>query len=113
MGFFIALFSTLVFACVIGVFVTVFVRGISQWNKNNHAPRLTVAATVVAKRAHVSHHHHDHHVSTSTGYYVTFEVQSGDRMELHVPANEYGYLIEGDQGDLTFQGTRYLGFTRT
>ena len=26
--------------------------------------------------------------------------------------DEYGLLVEGDQGLLTFQGTRYLGFER-
>ena len=33
-------------------------------------------------------------------------------MELHVAGHEYGMLIEGDQGMLSFQGTRYLGFER-
>jgi hypothetical protein len=52
------------------------------------------------------------HHSTSTSYYVTFEFESGDRLELHVPHSEFGYLIEGDMGRLTFQGTRYKGFQR-
>ena len=26
--------------------------------------------------------------------------------------SEFGLLVEGDRGDLTFQGTRYLGFVR-
>ena len=111
---------TLVFVIVIGMFIVVAVKGISQWNKNNHSPRLTVPATIVAKRTNVSHHHHHnhagtgmHHSSTSTTYYVTFEVESGDRMELHVAGSEYGMLIDGDRGNLTFQGTRYLGFERT
>jgi hypothetical protein len=43
---------------------------------------------------------------------VTFEVESGDRMELHISAQEYGLLAEGDMGKLTFQGTRYHGFER-
>ena len=101
-------------------FIVIAVKGISQWNKNNHSPRLTVPATIVAKRTNVSHHHHHnhggtgmHHTSTSTSYYVTFQVESGDRMELHVAGSEYGMLIEGDHGNLTFQGTRYLGFERT
>ena len=38
--------------------------------------------------------------------------ESGDRMELHLSGQEYGLLIEGDRGNLTFQGTRYLGFER-
>lgn len=62
------------------------------WNKNNHSPRLTVPAAVVAKRTDVSHSStpnagdptgaHGYHTSTSTSYYVTFQVESGDRMEL-------------------------------
>ena len=44
---------------------------------------------------------------------VTFEFESGDRLELHVASNEYGYLVEGDMGKLTFQGTRYKNFERT
>ena len=108
----------LVFLLFIGVFVSIFVKGISQWNKNNNSPRLTVPATVVAKRTNVSHSHHHHgaghgmHSSSSTSYYVTFEFESGDRMELHVAGHEYGLLVEGDSGSLTFQGTRYLGFVR-
>ena len=47
-----------------------------------------------------------------TTYYVTFQVESGDRMEFTVEGSEYGMLIEGDHGKLTFQGTRYLGFER-
>ena len=105
----------LVAVFVIGVFVVTFIRGIGQWNKNNNSPRLTVPATVVSKRANVSHHHHageHHHSHTSTSYYVTFEVESGDRMELHMSGTEYGLLVEGDKGRLSFQGTRYLGFER-
>ena len=45
-------------------------------------------------------------------FYVTFEVESGDRMELSVVGSEFGLLVEGDKGRLTFQGTRYLGFER-
>ena len=113
------LFS-LMFLLVFGIFLVTIINGLKQWNKNNHSPRLTVPATVVSKRTNVSHHHHhDHgaghmgHSSTSTSYYVTFQVESGDRMELHMTGQEYGLLVEGDRGRLTFQGTRYLGFERT
>ena len=116
MGFgFFGLFEfmfVIVFVMVFGIFLFMGVKGISQWNKNNHSPRLTVPATVVTKRS--SHHHggaNGHHHS-STSYYVTFQVESGDRMELHVEGTEYGLLVEGDHGRLTFQGTRYLGFER-
>ncbi|MBR5306594.1 MAG: DUF2500 domain-containing protein [Oscillospiraceae bacterium] len=108
---------TIVFIIVIGTFIDTAIRGIGQWNKNNNSPRLTVPATVVTKRTNVTRHHHGgtnghHHHHTSTTYYVTFQVESGDRMELHVSGAEYGMLAEGDNGRLTFQGTRYHGFER-
>ncbi len=113
---------SLVFFTIMGVFIVTFVKGITEWNKNNNSPRLTVAASVVAKRTHVSHHRHanagdvtgahGYHTSSSTRYYVTFQVESGDRMELSMNGNEFGLLIEGDHGKLSFQGTRYLGFER-
>lgn len=108
----------IVFGLVIIIFIVTAVRGLAQWNRNNNSPVLTVDARVVAKRTSVSHHHHHHndsmhHTSTSTYYYVTFEFESGDRLELHVPGSEYGYLVEGDMGRLTFQGTRYKGFERS
>lgn len=108
---------SIVFIIVIGMFVVTAIKGIGQWNKNNNSPRLTVPATVVAKRTNVSHHNHagtngHHHHSTSTTYYVTFQVESGDRMELHLSGHEFGMLAEGDKGKLSFQGTRYLGFER-
>ena len=104
---------SLVFLLVIGTFIVIAVKGISQWNKNNHSPRLTVPATVLTKRTNVTRHHNHGHMGGSTTYYVTFQVESGDRMELQLQGHEYGLLVEGDQGRLTFQGTRYLGFERS
>lgn len=112
----------IIFVTIIGMFIFTAAKGIGTWNKNNNSPRLTVSAVVVAKRMDVSHHHHanagdvtsahGHHVSTSTWYYATFQVESGDRMEFSVSGAEYGLLAEGDQGKLAFQGTRYLSFER-
>lgn len=119
------MFSVIPVIIVIGfifVFGTIIVRGVKgarQWKRNNDSPVLSVSATVVAKRADVSYHHHHHHdmntvnhTTSSTTYYVTFQVESGDRMEFDVRDTEYGLLVEGDAGTLTFQGTRYLGFER-
>lgn len=113
---------TIVFVLIVGFMIVNIVRGIGQWNKNNHSPRLTVTATVVSKRMDVSHHQHanagdasgahGYHTTTSTSYFVTFQVASGDRMEFHVNGQEYGMIVEGDCGQLSFQGMRYLGFER-
>ena len=98
------------------VFIVILVKIIGQWHNNNQSPRLTVPAVVVAKRGHTTHHHDAGNLShshSSHTYYVTFQFESGDRLELHVPSSQFGYLVEGDRGNLTFQGTRFLGFERT
>ena len=110
------IFFFIIFALVIATFAAAAVRGVTRWNRNNHSPRLTVPARVVGKREEVhSHHHHQEahlHTHYSTSYYATFEVESGDRLELAVSGGESGMLSEGDQGLLTFQDTRFLGFER-
>ena len=100
------------FVFILGMIIMTFAKSIRQEHKNNSSPRLTVSARVIAKRDQVSVHHHEHRRHTSTRYFVTFEVESGDRMELQLSGVEYGLLIEGDQGKLTFQGTRFLNFER-
>lgn len=103
----------LVFLVVLGMILFTVVSNLRTWGKNNASPRLTVPATVVAKRTNVSRHHTDNTMShTFTTYYATFQVESGDRMELEVDGSDYGMLVEGDTGKLSFQGTRYLGFER-
>lgn len=103
----------IVFTVVLGTIVVTLVRSLLQWNKNNNSPKLTVDANIVAKRTHVSRRGSMDNTMHHTTYYVTFQVESGDRMELNVTGQEYGMLIEGDHGKLTFQGTRYLDFQRS
>lgn len=105
------------FVVVIGIILLSVGKGILQWGRNNKQPVLTVDSRIVSKRSQVSHHQHqdtnDHLSSyTKTTYYLTFEVESGDRMEFTVSGEQYGLCAEGDAGRLTFQGTRYLGFQR-
>lgn len=99
-----------IFVLVFGIIIVTMVRGVGEWNKNNQSPKLTVPVTVVAKRSDVDRGIETMH--TFTSYYVTFQVESGDRMEFEVSDMEYGMLAEGDRGMLTFQGTRYLSFQR-
>ncbi|WP_297519307.1 DUF2500 domain-containing protein [uncultured Clostridium sp.] len=112
----------IVFLFVIGVIMTSVIKGIGTWTKNNNSPRLMVKASIVSKRINTKHRNHavggdmsgsqGYHRTTSSTYYITFEVESGDRMEFHISGEEYGLLVEGDYGELSFQGTRYLGFVR-
>ena len=110
------------FVLVFSVIIVVLVKNIKQWHTNNKSPRLTVDAAVVTKRQNVTHSQtanagditgaHGYTTSSSTTYYATFQVESGDRMELKVPSDQYGMLVEGDRGRLSFQGTRFLNFER-
>ncbi len=112
-----------IFVLVFSIFIVILVKNIKQWHTNNQSPRLTVDAVVVTKRHDVSHSSsanagditgaHGYTTSSFTTYYATFQVESGDRMELAIPGSQYGMLAEGDRGRLSFQGTRFLSFERS
>lgn len=119
----------IIFLVMFGLFVAMFISAIARdakrRRKDDNSPRLVVDARVVSKRMqvgstrHVNHHNHGSHMDTdysyshSTTYFVTFEVESGDRMELSVNGSDYGLMVEGDCGKLSFQGSRFLGFARS
>lgn len=94
------------------LFFAVFAKNIAQWFKNENSPRLTVPAKIVDMQRKTHHHHSNGHHHHTHSYHVTFEVESGDRMELKVSRSEYDMLTVGDSGKVSFQGTRYLGFER-
>lgn len=98
-----------IFAIILGIIVVRIVKGLINWSKNNNQPRLSTPAKVVAKRTSV---HGGGNTRAYNHYYVTFEFPSGERTEFQVNGEQFGMLIEGDNGELQYQGTRYLGFTR-
>ena len=118
-SFFPVLFG-LVFCLVIGMFIYAIVNSVKEKRANDAAPVLTVDALVKTKRMDTYHTsptydgegHRTSSGSYHTTYYATFEVESGDRLELQVSDNEYGQLAEGDRGKLTFQRKRFLKFER-
>ncbi|QUG43242.1 DUF2500 domain-containing protein [Psychrobacillus sp. INOP01] len=112
-GFFVAgmpIFFVVVFLLIFGLIIFTIIKGLTQWSKNNNSPKLSVPAQVVTKRSKTSGGAGDS--SASTYYYVTFQFDSGDRLELCLSGSDYGMLAEDDLGVLTFQGTRYHSFER-
>ena len=107
-----------VFIFIISTIVGSLVSGAKRKHKNDQSPRVTADAKVVSKRMQVGQNRQssgDNDMMRSytySKYFVTFEFESGDRLELPVDGSEYGLLVEGDAGKLSFQGTRYLGFQR-
>ena len=114
------IFSILFFVAflfVFSIFVLTGLKSITEWNKNNNSPKLTVDATVIKKRNQVSNSDYlDHngmiHTTSSISYYVTFQVEREDQIEMRLSRKEYIMLVEGDYGKLTFQGTRYISFEK-
>lgn len=101
------IFIGIIFVIIVVSILFGLLKELTKWRYNNRQPVLSVAARVVAKRTRVSRHEH-----TSSYYYCTFEVRDGTRHEFWVEGEEYGQLVEGDTGTLTYQGTRYRGFDR-
>ena len=95
-----------IFGLAFGTIVSSLVKNVKTERKNDAAPRVTSEATIVTKRTQVRGDH------AHTTYFATFQFESGDRLEMQIPHDRFGYLVEGDKGKLTFQGTRFLDFQR-
>ena len=95
-----------VFALAVFIIGGTILQNIRQKHRDDNAPRRVETVTVVARRTHVWGDH------SHTDYYATFQFESGARLELEVPHNQFGYLVEGDHGKLTFQGSRFVSFER-
>ena len=105
----IELFGFAIAGIIVIVIICEIIFGLIRWSRNNNSPILTVDARIVSKRQDVS----GSDSSTSTWYYVTFELENRERIEFPVLGTDYGMLAEGDCGSLTYQGTRYKGFIRS
>ena len=107
---FIGIFAILLVVVITVLIVVMSIGVFSNRKKSGKSPMLKVRAKVVSKRVHNSKSRYFD--SLDTYCYAAVEVESGDRLELSVPYNEYGLLVEGDQGVLEFQGTLFLNFVR-
>lgn len=104
------IFFVLIASVIIGAILYSIVKGVGTWSRNNAAEERQLGARLIAKRVKVRGGAGDS--SSSTDYFLTFEFDTGERLEFEVRGKEYGLLAEGDAGTLTFQGTRYKGFAR-
>ena len=68
-----------------------------------------VRAKVVARREYIGR---DDQGSPYTQYFITFELYSGERIELTVPDDQFGLIVERDQGKLRYEKDRYISFER-
>lgn len=102
-------FITAVFLIIVGTILFMIIKGIATWSYNNSQPRITANAKVVTKRTDTRGGGETRAYSV---YYVTFDLETGERKEFQVKNTEFGQLVEGDKGTVEYQGTRYHGFSR-
>jgi hypothetical protein len=101
------------FVLIAGTILYRMFKGVRRWAENKSRPVESLPARVVTKRTEVSGAAGaGGYGGAATYYYCTFELADGERLELQVKGPEYGLLVEGDEGTLTHQGTRYHGFRR-
>lgn len=113
---------SIVFLIVIGGFLYVIIKSLSQFISNQKSPMMVVDAKIVSKRTEIRssggsmstqgsmHHHRRGH--TYTRYFATFQLEDSSRIELQISAKDFGLIAEGDIGRLFHQGTRFHGFDR-
>lgn len=104
------LFFKLFFLIIVGFFVFIIVNMVKLWMTNNASPLVIARSTAVTKRSEVWGGTGDSGASTS--YYVTFELEDGSRVELQVQSRVFGLIVEGDLGELSYQGSRFMDFQR-
>ena len=105
----------IMFVTIFIIFVSILLSNLARKKQDDASPRLSVSAQVVSRRTEFLRSSGRTDMALGTGrtnYYVTFEVESGDRMEFQVEGTQYGLMVEGDRGRLSFQGKRFLSFTR-
>ncbi len=103
------------FSIIIGLSLIIVVR---QWWKNKHSPLIVTQATISDKR--IEEHYIRSKRSASLGYrtrkvliyYITFNLEGGEHIELRTNELVYSELENGDYGKLTFKGSKYIGFVR-
>lgn len=95
----------IVMLVIVVAVIVVLAVVLSKGSKSKNMPQVTVNAFVIGKRENVT----PDYIAL---YYVAFQFENGERVELCVDGASYGVIVEGDRGLLTFQGTRFLGFQR-
>lgn len=103
------------FCIIIGLSLIIVIR---QWWKNRHSPLIVTQATVIDKRI------EEHYIRSkrSAGivyrtrklliYYITFNLEGGENIELRTNEIEYSELQKEDYGKLSFKGSKYMGFVK-
>lgn len=75
MFYIIEMIFPVIFILVLGVIVFTFAQGIVTWNKNNHSPRLTVEAKIVARRQSITHQNQPNAGDVTGAHGISYNIQ--------------------------------------
>lgn len=94
---------------VMAIFAYAIIKGLLVWSANNKKQIYMRYAVIVSKRTVVL----DRPSGTSpVQHFITFELEDGNRLEFQMTAREYSFLMEKDEGEVTYQGTSFKNFNR-
>jgi hypothetical protein len=82
-------------------------RSVEAQARLRSLPIQSALAKVVAKRSEVRGYKRFY-----TRHFATFEFKDGQRAELETSGPDFGLLVEGDYGKITYQGREFRGFER-
>jgi hypothetical protein len=85
------------------------IRAVRRRKVIRMAPRLEAEARIIDKRAPTVG---GGSAAAGGKSFVTFQLFDGSRLELALPTAEAALMVVGDEGNLGWQASRYLGFTR-
>jgi len=108
-GFVIVSIFIFVTVVIVGIFIFVIGSMVVNYRRYASSPLIARKARVIGKRQCVSG---GMNTSTSTHYYVTFELRDGSREELVIDGESYGLLVEGDMGTLHSKSNWFKRFDR-
>ena len=95
------------------VFVVVLsILGIKEWSENNSKMKISVTARVIGidrKRSRVSN---GRVLIVNPEYSVTFLTSDSEEKIFNLSTFDYKWIKEGDFGELTTQGTRFIKFIK-
>lgn len=111
------LWLVVILALVVLVFLTlallpVILRATTamrQASRVTNSPERSAEATVLGKRIELPAIEGGR---TGQRHFATFQLASGERIELELTGHQFGLLAEADQGTLRWKGPRYLDFDR-
>lgn len=118
MGNFITDYYIVSFFVVAGLVLAAMIGYIAyRFIKDRSSPKIITLAKIKSKKIrkvkHVDRNDWGHHITYNHLYYITFQLESGDTIQLMIRKRaEYERLQEGDKGKLTFQGKRYISFEK-